>query len=404
MKKHLFLLTFIISLICLSQIRFENGYFIDNNNQQIQCLIKNMDWKDNPTEFEYKIGESGEIKIGTIKELKEFGIYNELKFVRETVNMDRASENVNYLSDNRNPEFKEETLFLKVLSEGQAVLYGYMEGNLKRYFFQMDDGEIEQLVYKKYKTGSTTFAYNNQFRNQLKNSFKCTSLTSNEFSNLQYKASDMTKFFNKYNHCVDASFEAAKEKRKSDFNLSIRPRVNFSSLEYSSIFNDRSINLGNSTTFGIGVEIEYILPYNKNKWGIITEPTYMYYKAESTTEANNVSGGKQNITLDYSSIELPLGLRYYFFLNEKSKLFLNAFYVFNFNGNKYMEVTRADGSLLGKYEIKSNNTLAFGFGYNFNSKFTIEGRYFAPRDLFGTNPAILADYKSFSLIVGYNLF
>lgn len=52
-KRILFLLITILSLNCYSQISFQKGYYIDNTNQKINCLIKNIDWKNNPTEFEY---------------------------------------------------------------------------------------------------------------------------------------------------------------------------------------------------------------------------------------------------------------------------------------------------------------------------------------------------------------
>ena len=56
MRKQILVLAF-ITISCLqsySQIIFENGYFIDESNNRIECLIKNIDWKNNPTEFEYK--------------------------------------------------------------------------------------------------------------------------------------------------------------------------------------------------------------------------------------------------------------------------------------------------------------------------------------------------------------
>ena len=59
--KLLFLFTTIFTFNCYSQISFENGYFIDNNNQKINCLIKNLDWEKNPTEFKYKLSESSEL-------------------------------------------------------------------------------------------------------------------------------------------------------------------------------------------------------------------------------------------------------------------------------------------------------------------------------------------------------
>ena len=57
-KKLFFLLTIILSLNSYSQVSFEKGYHIDNNDQKISCLIKNLDWKNNPTKFEFKLSEN----------------------------------------------------------------------------------------------------------------------------------------------------------------------------------------------------------------------------------------------------------------------------------------------------------------------------------------------------------
>ena len=96
MKKQLvFILTTILSLNCYSQISFEKGYFIDNNNQKTNCLIRNIDWKNNPKEFEYKISEQTKKERLTIESVKEFGIDNVSKYIRFDVDIDRSS---NYLN------------------------------------------------------------------------------------------------------------------------------------------------------------------------------------------------------------------------------------------------------------------------------------------------------------------
>lgn len=51
----------VLALITISQfdsyaqIIFENGYFINELNQKVECFIKNIEWRNNPTEFEYKL-------------------------------------------------------------------------------------------------------------------------------------------------------------------------------------------------------------------------------------------------------------------------------------------------------------------------------------------------------------
>lgn len=113
-KQLLFLLTIILSFNCYSQISFEKGYYINNSYQKTNCLIKNIDWKNNPTEFKYKLFENSESKKTSIKSVKEFCIDNISKYVRRIVNIDRSSEIMDDLNNDKNPTFKEEKLFLKV--------------------------------------------------------------------------------------------------------------------------------------------------------------------------------------------------------------------------------------------------------------------------------------------------
>src|SRR5690606_13696105 len=120
MKKHLllFLIAF-LNVNAYAQITFEKGYFINTANNQAECFIKNMDWKNNPTEIEYKLSFEGESAIGTINKMIEFGIYNDSKYIREVAQIERSNDNLKYLDGNKQPKFSEERVFLKILVEGK---------------------------------------------------------------------------------------------------------------------------------------------------------------------------------------------------------------------------------------------------------------------------------------------
>jgi hypothetical protein len=73
-KVALFILYLLITEILFGQIVFEKGYFIDKNGNKIICLIKNIDWKDNPKGFDYKLFEDGEIKSANTEDVLEFSV------------------------------------------------------------------------------------------------------------------------------------------------------------------------------------------------------------------------------------------------------------------------------------------------------------------------------------------
>lgn len=82
MKNALLKLFLIISANCFSQITFDKGYFINNANEKMDCLIKNMDWNDTPKFFKYKLDESSELLTGDVSNVKEFRVYNQPKYNR----------------------------------------------------------------------------------------------------------------------------------------------------------------------------------------------------------------------------------------------------------------------------------------------------------------------------------
>ena len=124
MKKHLLItaLLTILSFSLYSQIVFENGYFINESNQKVNCLIKNVDWRDSPTEFEYKISQNEPVQKASIQTIKEFGINGISKYIGANVNIDRSGDELINMNSQKNPIFQEERLFLKVLIDGKASL------------------------------------------------------------------------------------------------------------------------------------------------------------------------------------------------------------------------------------------------------------------------------------------
>lgn len=70
-------------------------------------------------------------------------------------------------------------------------------------------------------------------------------------------------------------------------------------------------------------------------------------------------------------IEMPVGVRHYFFLNKNSKLFINASYIFDICSKSTIEYKRTDNSIYNLFESKSNNVLGFGIGYKFKDKYNL---------------------------------
>ncbi len=393
-----------ISFNLSSQIRFEKGYFIDNSSQRIECFIKNLDWKKNPIEIEYKLNELDKESVKGIDYVKEFGIYGEVKYTRANVEIDRSSKRLNNLSIDRNPTFEEELLLLRVLVEGKANLYQYQDFNLTRYFYKLD-GDIEQLVFKKYNV-SGKLSENNTFRLQLWNNLKCNKTDIAKIKSIDYNKEDLTDFFLEYNTCNSIQLETFETSEKMDLiNLTIRPRLNSTSLSVRNLYSvSRNIDFANKTGFGLGLEFEYIFPFNKNKWSMFFEGSYQNYEDKGNADSTGFVAGPLSAEVDYRSFEFALGLRHSFFLSDNSKLFLDASYNLSLGNTTRLNYTTATDIVLEDFETQSNPNFGFSIGYKLKDKYLVGLKYFTDKHVLNFNRVYDSDYRVISFIVGYSIF
>jgi hypothetical protein len=405
--KHLYLLILFVSISIsgYAQITFEKGYIIDNNEIKTACLIKNMDWRNNPTHFEYKISPSGEIKIGDINSIKEFGINTVSKYIKEKVEIDRSSESINKLSTTKTPILKEETLFLSVLIEGQANLYFYKDGDLNRFFYNAGNKKIKQLIYKSYlvtpkgksEASSDIVGQNKTYQNQLWSELNCGNLEIKTVKNIAYEKDDMVRFFGNYNNCSGKPFinyTASKKAIKTKINF--RPGINRSSYSINNSSSSiRDIDFGNMFTIRLGVELELILPFNNAKWALLVEPNYQYFKSEAAL--TSIYGASAEA--DYESVELQIGARHYMFVNKSNSLFFNLLYNIDLVNNSVIDYE--PGLDL---EINTGGNIGIGIGHNWKRKYSLEMRYYSPKNTFRQYPSWNSSYKTYSLIFGYTFF
>lgn len=394
--KYYFLLPLLllVGFNTFAQIRFEPGYFIDNNNDKTECLIKNLDWKNNPDAFEYKLSESGELQRATIKSVREFGINGQSKFIRAKVKIDLSSSVSSKLSVSMAPDWSEREIFLKVLTEGKSSLYYYEDGNLIRFFYKTDDSPIRQLVYKQYLVNGTELRNNNTYRQQLFMDVNCGGKPADFFKRIDYNWTKLNKYFRSYNECAGGGFvDYDDRKKRQKLNLKITPGISKSSLAIRNALGIKS-EFDDQITFRVGLELEYVLPLNKNKWAIVVEPTYRYFE---TNQEFVVVQAILDVNARYNSIEVPMGLRHYFFLNERFRVFLNAFLVLDYSFDSLIDYPGPRD-----LEVTSRGTFSYGIGANYG-RFSTELRVYVRKDITFFSDSI-SDFNKSSLIFGYRIF
>ena len=408
MHKLFLILSCLLYITAQAQINFEKGYFISSKNEKTECLIKNVDWENNPNKFKYKLDENSDVATVSLQEVKEISIGNYVKYIKATVGIDRSPERIGDLSKHRVAFLNEETLFLKVLLEGKASLFEYRDNNLKRFFYKKEKNEIQQLIFKKYKRTSTLVGENNRFRQQIWSDLKCSSLSKNYVEDLKYDKRDLISAFEKYNNRVTAEYLVYDQKPKpvgDFFNLNIRPRVNYSSLTINR--NEEpffEVPFDSKLSYGIGAELEFIFPFRKNKWAFVIEPTYQHFSNDVRQPSDIVFGGEILASVNYNTLELPLKARHYFYINDNQKIFINASYIFEFALDSSVDLLRNEGPDIFNSETSTIRALGFGIGYKYHDKYSAEIRYRTQENILSGALDYSADYSMISFILGYTLF
>lgn len=410
MKQRLSVILCLLIISINAQIKFEKGYIISIDDVKKEVLIKNLGWVSNPNSFVYKTEEKSTESTGNPSSIKEFGIYNEVKYVTYNGDIDYSSDNISDLSSSKEPELRKASVFLKEIVTGNKNLYSYQGQNVIRYFYADSGAAIQPLIYKKYlfEGSSSQIATNDDYINQLKTIFSDDSNAKTMVAKTKYTGSDLKKVFKAYNDKISGTSDeqfSSEEKRKSKFNLNIRPGINFySPVDIAGAY--RNDGLPSKSGFRIGAEAELVLPFNKNKWSVVVEPTFSLYSNKATIRT---SDNLYNINVDnYSFISIPVSIRHYMFISDKSKIFINAginFLTLRTSSSKDYAVDY-DGYVFDRLKLSSSQSFksaTFGIGYNYNNKYSIEARYNTSINML-EEKGPYADLKYTSLIIGYNIF
>lgn len=398
MKKLFTLLLLLTAMGSFAQITYQPGYFLNNNGTKTECLIKNVAWKDNPVEFDYKLTETADIQKGYIKSVTEFSVSG-YKYVRFTVEIDRASNDLATMSVVKEPQYITETLFLKVLVEGKANLYEYVDRNMAKLFYSTGSHDTaKQLIYKPYFVNSEV-AYNNQFRGQLFEIMKDETPNAKNFKHIRYDRDALIKLFTEYDGINGQEVkDASKSLNKTTINFKITAGAVLNSLtaRQSLTLVESEHDFSPKASLSIGAEVEVLLPFNNNKWSLFINPSYQHYKDHEK---------KDNWRVDYTFIDLPIGLRHYMYVGKKSRFFINAAYVLGakLNESKISTEYSRNVSLIPLPATISNATnFAAGVGFSYNN-FSAEARYGFKRHLLENTLSWTADYTSLNIILGYKI-
>ena len=378
-----------------AQINFEKGYIITSNEVRKDVLIKNHYNVDRNGIVEYRQTQNVDITRASVNDILEFGIGDDIKYVSRNVQIEvlRAGK----IGSEKDPVLVTKRVFLKVILEGDANLYEYAPGSQTKYYYNTSSKEeIQPLIYRKYSNNDNKILENKEYRKQLFDDLNCSNDTSAKLIETNYSLNNLISYFEEYNNCVNSnSIRYFEKDSKMKINLNIKPGLNYSTfqLTFGSVSgNSREFSKKSSIGFRPAIEAEVILPFFKNKFAVFAEFAHLSF------DYNEIRYD-QEVSVSFSSLEIPLGFRYYMFLSDNSKLFVNAAFVPITNFNSEVNLQNYDIILKNKPYLQS------GIGAKFLDKYSAEVRYSWSRDIIERKDGQwFSDFSSIGFILGYTIY
>ncbi|NEV93479.1 hypothetical protein G3567_04850 [Psychroflexus sp. YR1-1] len=420
--------------IAQSQSAYVSGYFITEDNSKVECLIYNRDWGQNPEEITYKMDEDSKTQTATLEDITEFKLDNtEHYYKRFKLNSDLVS-----YEDSKTIKQKGEAVFIKVLIDSETKLYSYKKSG-ERFFFFGDEKPV-LLRYDKTINDKGKAIKSRAFQKQLYDELNCVKFKISRYSKLEYTAKDLISLFKDYYRCNDYNFETTYTRRtrfKYDFKLI--SGLNFLSdvsTSYEFTYNydkpappssgnvsipvsgesSERIHYKTKLNYIVGFENELFLPIQRNKWSLFFAPNYQHYSGETSSyrldEDFLTSRTLPEFEFEFSSLELPLGIRYYSRWNENFKLFghvavsFNYLIESNFEENFELDLLSENiGIVLSPAnQFGMTSSIFLGFGANYQDKYSISLNYYLDRSFGEENFYEHEASGAISLILSYKLF
>jgi len=405
MRKFILLLFVAITQNGISQNSFQLGYFINENGVKVEGLLKDNDLMSTPQSLEYKLSDKEKVTKLGIDNLAEFAFLGGRKYKKFTVQIDKSSSN-DYaeLSQNRLPEFKKETLILELIIEGKINLYTFRNGDNEKFFYGIDNDIPKQFIFKKYKVGQLEVAKNETYKQQLKNILGCSLINDDSFKSATYTRVDFIRLFKKYYESEGGSYKFHHyniERKKNRINIIVGFEMTNATTDF---YGNRptGYKFGSFLSYNLGLAYELYLPIRNNKMSVLVEPSFRFANMKDKQE-------QSTLELNYKSVFLPVGVRYYFkelggcrfysnaMLNINKPLKSNLIYNFQ-NPNNASNFNRYE------YEIEDIDlSYSLGLGVDINENYALELRYNTSIDLLPKQGNYDLLYKPIELKFSYRI-
>lgn len=387
------------------QTKFEKGYFVDANDEIVNCFIKNERWLNSPKEIIYKISESSPELNADATKIKKFKVDNGPLYIAHSGNFPIYKNRV--ASQNANKEIKtiDRSVFLVQVLKGTATLYEFREGNDVSFAYKVSDNPIEILLYGESVDENNRIRSINTFRNQLYKDVKCGSSTN--IQSLNYSKKPIVDFFRNFNSCVDPGNYSLDDEliSKVKSKLSLKLWVGVQQFDFGLVTPNRTIQYDKTITPKIGLELENIFGFNNGKWSFLINTSYTSHKSEANYQLFSTNPLMGTAIFELSRLENLAAARHYMFINDKSSFFIETGFTFDFDFKT--NIKSGTGSAIdgiSSDNFKSINfAIAAGIGYSYNQKLYSRLNYYFNQNMLTFVASYENNLSRLAFTIGYKL-
>ncbi len=407
MKTKTFFITILLLIIAFSvnsQIKFNDGYIINNNQERTDCQIRNTGQEETTSKYQYRLKGDKTVTNIELSKIEEFGIDNQLKCIRELITINMAPDVIRSVKDTVN-QWEDGHAYLNTLVESnKASLYSYYDYGKPLFFYSVNNSTIKPLVYKMFTVEVSPniigqILYDNTYKEQLKEDLNCNSQT--DFRKITYSKKSLVKYFTDYNKCVGADYAVYNFSQAKKGILALKPGISYNIMNFTiEEFSDALPNtvFSKEGSLGFGAELEYIFPFNRYKWSLFTEANYYTYFSnvvDNFTSPSDYEGFEAN----YKTVEFPVGINHYLNIDSKHKLFVKTAFV----PHMIFKESYIAFSDVYKSDFSTSSRIFIGAGYNYD-RLGIEFRYYTKQNLTMNIFKRSSEFSHISMRLFYTLF
>ena len=314
------------------------GYYIKNSGDTVRCFFKFRDWSITPNSID--ISADNVFSTVTPEDVAGFGIDGYGDYKSEKISYHKSNytslDAPDIIADSITTKFA----FLKLLVKGKYTLYELAESSKSYFFYQENNGEVIEFVYKVKRQGMN-IEEDNSFRFQLFKLFSNEHI-SYEFSNYinksTYTRRSIKSLLIKLNEKV-SGVKYAKKPKVTKFDLFAGVINNKFPTPYDGVYTSNN-KIDPSNSVSAGLNLMYYTSSNFKRFAIgasagFNSYSHSFYKSDSIvdyTSVNNHRTTKYTESHEFNNKVIMINLYGLAFLNphDKVKVYLKAGFNTNF--------------------------------------------------------------------------